>query len=104
MRIKAWIEALGIAVCVLAQPAVAGPLEDGVAAYDRGDYATALQFLRPLAERGLAYAQFNLGVMYERGRGVPQDYAKAAKWFRLAAEQGEVIPQLNLAYMYLDGQ
>ena len=37
--------------------------DDGVAAYERGDYATALEEWRPLAEQGDADAQFNLGVM-----------------------------------------
>ena len=37
--------------------------DDGVAAYERGDYKTALQQLRPLAEQGLADAQHKLGWM-----------------------------------------
>ncbi len=56
-----------------------------MAAYDRGDYATALREWRPLAEQGHADAQFKLGVMYFNGRGVPQDYAQAHKWFNFAA-------------------
>ncbi len=56
----------------LAAPAWAG-FAEGVAAYMRGDYATALRELRPLAEQGDANAQFNLGLMYDDGRGVPQD-------------------------------
>ena len=44
--------------------------------------------LRARAELGVAGAQFNLGVMYAEGRGVPQDDAEAARWYRLAAEQG----------------
>ena len=71
----------------------AGPYENGLAAYQRGDYATALKFWRPLAEQGVAQAQNNLGLMYANGQGVPQDYAEAVKWFRLAAEQGDVYTQ-----------
>ena len=48
--------------------------DEGVAAYDRGDYATALEEWRPIAEQGNADAQYNLGNMYYNGRGVPQDY------------------------------
>jgi len=44
--------------------------------------------LRSLAEQGHAEAQYNLGVMYDYGEGVPEDDAEAMKWFRLAAEQG----------------
>ena len=74
----------------------AGPYENGLAAYQRGDYATALHFWRPLAERGVAQAQNNLGLMYANGHGVPQDDAEAVTWFRLAAEQGDVYKQHKL--------
>jgi uncharacterized protein len=87
----------------LAGAAVAGPLEDGRAAYDRQDYETALQLWRPLAEQGTAYAQYNLGVMYAEGHGVPQNYAEAVKWYRLAADQGPAAAQNNLGLMYESG-
>ena len=60
----------------------------GIAAYERGDYATALSLFRLAADQGLANAQYNLGVMYERGEGVPQDYKEAVRLYRLAADQG----------------
>ncbi len=82
----------------------AGPLDEGEAAYDRGDYATAVRLWRPLAEQGVVTAQNNLGVMYEKGEGVPQDYAEAVKWYRLAAEQGYAIAQFNLGFVYAEGQ
>ena len=50
-----------------------------MAAYERGDYATAYRGFRSLAERGAASAQYNLGVMYTNGRGVLQNYAEAVK-------------------------
>ena len=84
--------------------AVAGPLGDGVAAYDRGDYATALRLWRPLAEQGDANAQFDLGGLYEKGEGVPKDYVEAAKWLRLAAEQGNFVYEFNLGLTYYDGK
>ncbi len=84
--------------------AAAGPLEDGLAAYKRGDYATAMRLWRPLAEQGHATAQSNLGVMYAEGRGVPQDYAEAVKWYCLAAEQGNAAAQSNLGVMYAEAQ
>jgi len=49
------------------------------------------------------YAQFNLGVMYRKGKGVPQDYKTAVKWYRLAAEQGNAHAQNNLARSYYFG-
>ena len=69
----------------LTAPAWAG-LDEGVAAYHRGDYATALREWRPLAKQGNAKAQYHLGVMYSKGEGVPQDNAKALQWWRKAAE------------------
>ena len=75
---------------------IAGPFEDAVTAYGRGDYATALQLLRPLANQGDASAQYNLGVLYQQGQGVPQDYAEAVKWYRKAADQGDASAQYNL--------
>jgi len=83
--------------------AAAGPFEEGVAAHDRGDYATAVRLWRPLAEQGNADAQFNLGVGYKKGEGVPQDYAEAVKWYRLAAEQGAKA-QFNLGVGYYKGE
>jgi uncharacterized protein len=56
------------------------------------------------AEQGNAGAQFNLGVMYNNGQGVPEDYKTAVKWFRLAAEQGQANAQFNLGVMYNNGQ
>ncbi len=92
------VRSLGFAASV-----AAGPNEKAGEAYGRGDFATAFQLLRPLAEQGNASAQFNLGVMYENGQGVPRDYAEAVKWYRLAAEQGDVIALLNLGAMYGNG-
>ncbi len=87
----------------LAAPVLAGPLEDGKAAYDRGDYVTALRLMRPLAEQGQTNAQFSIGVMYAIGQGVRQDYVEAVKWFRKAAEQGDAVAQNSLGSMYLNG-
>jgi TPR repeat protein len=76
----------------------------GVTAYKSGDYATALREWTPLAKQGDASAQFNLGLMYEKGQGVQQDYKTAVRWYRLAAKQGYVNAQYNLGVMYQNGQ
>ncbi len=90
-------------VLILSLPSYAGFYE-GFNAYNKGDYATALSELRPLAEQGDADAQYNLGVMYDKGQGVAQNYAEAVKWYRKAAEQGYADAQYNLAQMYRKGQ
>lgn len=44
--------------------------------------------LRPKAERGNAIAQYNLGLAYAQGRGIPTDLAEAFVWLTLASESG----------------
>jgi len=63
--------------------------QEGLDAYERGDYETALKEWRPLAERGNKAVQASLGFMYAKGQGVPQDDQEAVRWSRLAAEQGD---------------
>ena len=74
--------------------------EDGKAAYQRGDYTTALREWRPLAEQGGAQAQLGLGVIYYNWKGVPKDNAEAKKWFRKAAEQDFAAAQYRLGQVY----
>ena len=94
---------IGLMLTVGGSIARAGSLEDGVAALQRGDYATALRVFQPLAAQGDAIAQNNLGAMYENGSGVPQDYREAAKWYQLSAAQGNVRAQSNLGLIYVNG-
>lgn len=68
-----------------AQPANAGPKEDGFAAYARGDFAAAQRLLRPLAEDGNPDAQMAVGFMYHDGQGAPRSDVYAYVWFYLAA-------------------
>ena len=82
----------------------AEPFEDGVAAYKRGDYALAMRLWAPLAERGDPAAQFNIGLMFDTGRGVREDHSTAVKWYRLAAEQGYAKAQFSLGSMYERGE
>ena len=93
---------VGLAL-MLALPVLAD-FQAGQDAYKRGDYDTALKEFRPLAEQGHAGAQYNLGVMYDKGRGVLQDYQEAVRWYRLAAEQGIASAHNNLGVMYDKGR
>jgi uncharacterized protein len=99
------VSAVGFAGSVAAGPfeAAVAAYERGVAAHELGVYATALRLLRPLAEQGDESAQYNLGLMFDNGQGVPQDYATAVIWYRNAAEQGNADAQLNLGVMLRDG-
>ena len=62
-----------------------------------------MRWFRLAADQGHADAQFELGVKYETGEGVPQDDAEAVRWYRLAAEQGYVGAQHNLGFAYRTG-
>ncbi len=68
---------------------LAGPWEDGMAAYNRGDYVPAVQIFRPLAAKGNAKAQKLLGTMYRRGQGVGRSSAHAFVWLSRAAAHGD---------------
>ena len=97
-----------VALCLMAVALATAPAfsdwDEGVSAYNFGDYATALHEWKPLAEQGDSRAQFFLGLMYYNGKGVPQDYKEAVKWFSLSAEQGDSEAQFNLGIMYDEGQ
>ena len=90
-------------LAALAGTAVAGPFEDAVSAYKRGDYMTALREFRVLAEQGHGGAQLYLGYMYFTGDGVPRDQAEAVKRYRKAAEQGYAEAQSYLGSLYSSG-
>jgi hypothetical protein len=83
----------------IAGPAAAG-FAEAMAAYRIADYRTAYEEFLPLAEGGMAAAQYKLGLMYENGRGVTKDLAMAEKWYGLAAEQGYSRAQYNLGFVH----
>ncbi|HYD98225.1 MAG TPA: tetratricopeptide repeat protein, partial [Alphaproteobacteria bacterium] len=104
MRV-AGIVALALAgALIAAAPTRAETVQEGFAAYSRGDYAGALRILRPLADQGRAESRHILAVMYLNGQGVPQSGGEAVRWFRAAADQGFVPSQISLGRLYEHGQ
>jgi uncharacterized protein len=87
-----------------AAPVAAGPFDDAVAASAKGDYASAVRLLRPLADQGDAAAEFTLGSMYDLGQGLPEDPAEAVKLHRRAADQGFDPAQYAIAFRYISGR
>lgn len=65
--------------------------------------SVATRWYKDLAEEGDTNAQYQLGVMYEVGWGVPVDGVRAAHWYELAAQDGHSKAQLRLGMMYLIG-
>jgi TPR repeat protein len=53
-----------------------------------------------MADRGLAVAQFNVGLMYDNGQGTSKSKEEATKWYRLAADQGRSDAQYQLGHMF----
>lgn len=97
--------ALAAALAVmLTVPVVAQDFDKGLQAYDRGDYAAALQEWRPLAEQGVSGAQYRLGVFYAYGIVVAKNYKTARKWYEKAARQGDAPAAYELGLMYEIGR
>jgi hypothetical protein len=95
---------IAIAVAAAASmPSMAGPLEEGMAAYTENDYVTTIKLWRPLAEQGVAAAQYQLGILYAEGKGVAPSDVIAFAWFQRAAEQGLDAAQYNLGVSYAEG-
>src|SRR5438445_5365906 len=82
--------------------AAAGPWEDGMAAYNRGDYVPAIRLFRPLAEAGNPKAQSVIGTMYRKGQGVAKSSARAFVWFSLASKRGDAKAKAELREVSLD--
>ena len=70
-----------------------------------GSYSAVDKYIETFieAKHGNSRAQYNLGLMYANGIGVPKNYELAADWFRNAAEQGYAKAQYCLSVMYYKG-
>ena len=97
---------VALAVLVLtfaAAPSAAHNFYKGMEAYQEADYGTALREWGPLAVRGDQITQYNLGVLYDGGLGVPAYKLRARLWYRKAAEQGFAQAQNYLGRMFYLG-
>jgi len=90
---------LGLVLAAGAMP-LRADFEEGLAAYNAGDFAAAAEAWRSLAEEGDVAAQVALAGLYSSGLGVPLDGPEAARLYRAAAEQGDAVAQLNLGDFY----
>jgi TPR repeat protein len=73
------------------------------AAYDRGDYATAITKWRELGDRGNAQAQYRVGHMILRAQGTNYDTGEARQWLERAAKGGVELAQVELADLLAGG-
>ena len=72
--------------------------------YWDGDSIAAIEIWRRLAAYGSAIAACNIGIVYQRGEGVPPDPAEAMRWYRIAAEREDAEAQYRIGFMYLRGE
>ncbi len=79
-------------------------LKQFVKHFDAGEYDKAMALLRPLAEAGMAKAEYNMGICYEQGHGVTKDYAQAIYWYQTAADHGMAAAYTNVGHMYISGK
>ena len=75
-------------------------VDEGVEAFQAGDFEKARAEFAAAADAGDAIAQFHLGSLYDTGKGVPYDLGEAMRWYRRAALQGDPSAQFNLAVLY----
>ncbi|HEY3813401.1 MAG TPA: tetratricopeptide repeat protein [Caulobacteraceae bacterium] len=104
MRQHAILGALAALFLGFTGAAHADQMSDGDAAFHKGDYAKALELLKPLAEQGNAEAQCLVGIMYLTGHCVAKDPALAAKWLLASAKQGQKGAQVNIGIVYATGE
>ncbi|XP_072171431.1 uncharacterized protein [Diadema setosum] len=76
----------------------------GIHLLSQGDEDEAVQHFQASSSAGYAKGQYNLGICYDQGKGVPQDYKLAADQFRHAAHQGHPHAQYKLGVYHLYGQ
>jgi uncharacterized protein len=94
---------VGLAFLLAVDRAARAGFDEGLAAYERGDYAVARAEWRPAAEQGDVRAQLRLGELYRDGKGVWRNGDDAALWFRMAALQGNTAAQYYLARLHFEG-
>jgi len=89
-------------LCLVKMPVLAD-FDDGMVAYQKGDYESALLEFTSFARLGNVAAQYNLGFMYAKGQGAAKNYSQAFFWFLRAAKNGDPESQYHLAGMYENG-
>ena len=90
---------IAAAVALLSAPVSAQSVKAGIEAWQKADYSAAVAIWRPLAMRGDADAEFNLGQAYRLGRGVPLDLGAAKMWFEKAAGAGHLDSETTLGLL-----
>lgn len=91
---------LFLAAILLFSNAHASALNDGLRAFNAGNYSQAMASWQPLAKKNNPDALYNIGLLYMKGLGVEEDYRAAKHWFKQAAKYGSVDAAYNLGVIY----
>src|SRR5580698_8240255 len=94
---------LGFAVVLLGSSALWADAAAGLAAFKKGDYQTAFREWKAAADKGQPEADYDLGLLYAKGLGVPRDLQVAQQWYEAAALQGNAQAEYSLGQMYFQG-
>jgi uncharacterized protein len=92
---------LWLSVMAMSQVSIAG-WDEGSAAFDRKDYATALKEFTVLAEQGDALAAFYVATLFNQQGLYKLDPVEATKWYKMAAERGHPASARIMGYRYLN--
>lgn len=103
--------AVGLVLCLFSMqvsadkpaPPAVDKFQSGTSAFDAGQYAKARALWLPLAENGDVRAQYAIGRLYEKGKGVERDFAQAFIWYQKAAEKHHADSEYRLAVGYAFG-
>lgn len=79
-------------------------LASGIAAFEGKHFAMAMQNLSPLAETGIAEAQYRVAIMQQNGLIGSENLQAASNWMQRAADQGHAMAQHGLGFMYMEGE
>jgi len=104
MSIKRIITGLALSMLLSSGVAIAADYDSAYSTYQSGSFSAAFKEMLPFAEQGNIDAQWHIGLMYDKGKGIPKDDKTAVKWYTLAAEQGDAKAQFNLGVMYARGE
>src|SRR5580658_537594 len=94
---------LGVGVALLAGNALWADGVAGMAAFKKGDYRAAFREWKVAADKGQPEAEYDLGLLYAKGLGVPRDLQAAQQWYEASALQGNAQAEFSLGQMYAQG-
>jgi uncharacterized protein len=104
-RIISFRSSIALALSIVCFAGLAwADLKAGEDAHRRGDYAMALREWQPLADQGNTVAEYNVGLLYANGQGVPKDDAQARQWYEKAAVKGHADAQVDLGILFVYGR